>query len=119
MKKLWLLLVLLAVLLCGCFAQENTPDINETTTGNTTPVGTLPIETTTEPPTQPDDPHEHVYDQNVVITNATCISPGSWQGMCACGEWQRISLDDTAEHSWGEAVITKDPTCTQAGIESV
>ena len=115
MKKLWLLFVLLAVLLCGCFAQEKTPDINATTPEDTTPAGTLPIETTTEASTQPDVPHEHVYDQNVVITNATCISPGSWQGMCACGEWQKISLNDTAEHSWGEAVITKDPTCTEAG----
>ena len=77
MKKLWLLFVLLAVLLCGCFAQEKTPDINATTPEDTTPAGTLPIETTTEASTQPDVPHKHVYDQNVVITHATCISPGS------------------------------------------
>ncbi len=104
MKKLCFLLVFLTLLLCSCnfFEKE--------TEGETTPTETTPEQITPE-----ETVHKHVYDQNIVITNATCINPGSWQGMCACGEWQKISLDDTGEHSYGEAVITKEPTCTEAG----
>ena len=122
MKKLSVLLVLLTLLLCSCFTQNNLPNTqttpNETLSNETTPEQTTPEQTTPEQTTPEETQHEHVYDQNVVITNATCISPGSWQGMCACGEWQRISLEDTGEHDWGEAVITQEPTCSKAGIES-
>ena len=109
MKKLCFLLVFLTLLLCSCnLAKEKTPN-------TTTPEVTTPAETTPEVTTPEETAHKHVYDQNIVITDATCISPGSWQGMCACGEWQRISLEDTGEHSYGEAVITKEPTCMGDG----
>ena len=109
MKKLCFLFALLTLLLFGCnLTNEEIPSV--TTPTETTPEVTEPTETT---PTE--TAHKHVYDQNVVIKEATCINPGSWQGMCACGEWQRISLEDTAEHSYGEAVITKEPTCKGDG----
>ena len=109
MKKLCFLLVFLTLLLCSCnLAKEKTPN-------TTTPEVTTPAETTLEVTTPEETAHKHVYDQNIVITDATCINPGSWQGMCACGEWQKISLDDTGEHSYGEAVITKEPTCMGDG----
>ena len=141
MKKLSILLVLLTLLLCSCMSNdffasfgtttadttvvtppvETTSDAttpSETTSVVTTPDVTTPNATTPDETTPGEPPHEHVYDQNVTLVNPTCINPGFYRAMCACGTWMEVNFDVVGEHTYGEAVITKAPTCGAAGEQT-
>ena len=125
MKKLWFLLIVLALLLCSCLpnefftptqdavATETTPIDN--TLENTTPVETTPVETTTEAPELPEVPHEHVYDQSPTTSEPTCVDFGFYSVMCVCGDRMEVYLEPTGVHTYGEPVVTKEPTCTEEG----
>ncbi len=119
MKKLCILLSLLTLLLCSCLPQDLfLPDAQvttvETTPDPTIPGVTTPEMTTPEVTTPQELPHEHVFELEVFI-EPTCVQPGLKRETCVCGASRETNFDVTGEHSYQAPVVTKAPTCTEAG----
>ena len=119
MKKLCILLSLLTLLLCSCLPQDLfLPDAQvttvETTSDLTIPGVTTPEMTTPEVTTPQELPHEHIFELEVFI-EPTCVQPGLKRETCVCGARRETNFDVTGEHSYQAPVVTKAPTCTEAG----
>ena len=95
MKKLCLLMTLLMILLCSCaqgnFQEQVSQTTEEITVENTTPDVTTP-EVTTPDATTPE------------VTTPEITTPE-----------ETSPQEPPHEHSFGEAVVTKEPTCGEAG----
>ena len=80
-----------------------------------------------------EQPHEHDYNYEVVVTDPTCTEAGYTTYTCACGDSYTEDGEDALDHDYDdegacqregcdatshdhdyEAVVT-DPTCTEAG----
>ena len=132
MKKLSILLVLLTLLLCSCLggnfensttqaSQQTTPQttaLADTTPADTTPADTTPADTTPAETTPPDVPHVHNFKTEIFI-EPTCTQPGLKREVCSCGETIETNFDVTGEHAYQSPVVTQEPTCAKAGIESI
>ena len=121
MKKLSLLLVVLALFLCSCFATDFTFPATQATEGTTveqttpeattlTPEVTTPTSEVTTPapditthapevttPEQP--PHEHIFEAGVITKQPTCVAEGEKVAKCAtCDETQKTTIPATGMH---------------------
>ena len=114
MKKLCLLLALLALLLCSCLPEDFFLPIQEETSVTDTPTTE---ETTPSETTPPEQPHVHNFRTETFI-EPTCTQPGLKREVCSCGAMIEINFDVSGEHTYGEAVITKEPTCGAAGEQT-
>ncbi len=93
MKRIWTLLIALAVLLSLAACK---PGVEE------------------PPATEPTEPlHTHSYTETV--TAPTCTGNGYTTYTCACGESYTGNEVPATGHSWGEWSTTKDPTETEEG----
>ena len=125
MKKLGILLVFLALLLCSCLpdgfvlpGMQTT--IDETTQAPTSEI-TEAVDQTTPEDTNPEDTlpaHEHLYANETIVKEATCTEAGTKKVSCECGEFELIEIPATGEHTYGDAVTTKAATCTKAGEQT-
>ena len=52
-----------------------------------------------------------------VTKEASCVEPGVITYTCACGHTYTEETD-LAEHTWGEATVTVEPTCTAEGSKA-
>ena len=124
MKKLSLLLTLLALLLCSCLSADfSLPGMQTTavTTEETTPTSvTEPItepttdpttEPTTEPITEPGATPEETTPEETTPEETT---PEETTSEVTTPE-ETTPEKIPHEHLWGESVITKQPTCVESG----
>jgi len=58
--------------------------------------------------------HVHTYEKGD-ITAADCSKDGFVSYICACGDTYREKIPQTNTHSWGDGVISIEPTCVMAG----
>ena len=68
-----------------------------------------------EQPEEQPPVHEHVYTE--VVTAPTCTEGGYTTFICECGESYVGEHTDALGHTWGEWVVTKQPTATEDGQE--
>ena len=68
-------------------------------------------EDTSEPETQP---HEHAYDDWMVVKEATCTEHGEQQRVCDCGEVETQAIDALGHTEAVDATVA--PDCTNTGL---
>lgn len=61
---------------------------------------------------------EHVWDEGVVTTPATCVATGIKTYTCTKCKEQKTEDLPLVEHTWNAGVITRKPTCTAAGVKT-
>ncbi len=125
MKKLFALLLCLAVVLClyACVPEDSSSapsttqkpaDTGTTSTSTTAPV--IPTGPTTQPtapttqPTQPPEPtqppqHIHSYGPWIVIQRQTCVKPEISTHICACNATEQIVTKEPGSHTYDEAGV--------------
>lgn len=110
MKKLCLLLALLTLVLCSCLPDDLFTSVfgGDATTDTTTPSVTTPDASS----------HVHAYVLETFI-EPTCKRPGLKREVCACGAMIETNFDVTGEHSYQAPVVTREPTCNEAGQSAV
>ena len=132
MKKYLLILIMLFIIsLAGCSLLSNTTTTlhnttksNETTTTSTeddkttSDVTSEDIVTTiieTESMEEVTTDHTHIYDDGVVIKEATCREEGIKTYTCTiCGETKREKIEKL-NHIYDDGVITKESSCAIKG----
>ncbi len=60
----------------------------------------------------------HVWDEGTKILDANCDHPARYKYTCTiCGatKEENVGESDMTKHDWGEWIIDKAPTCTEAG----
>lgn len=59
--------------------------------------------------------HTHSYSAQTVA--ATCTEVGYKLYSCSCGESYRETVSDPLGHTWGQWIVTEEPTTTDPGIK--
>ena len=61
-------------------------------------------------------PPEHKHSYTATIVPPTCTGMGYTEYSCDCGDIYRSDYIEQKGHSWNDGVVTKEKTCTEAGI---
>ncbi len=59
---------------------------------------------------------EHKHSYTATIVSPTCTGMGYTEYSCDCGDIYRSDYIEQKGHSWNDGVVTKEKTCTEAGI---
>ena len=86
----------------------------ETTPEGTEPEETVP-ETKPETTTPPEPQHSHSYTKTVIAP--TCEESGYTLNTCSCGDSYKSDEKDPSGHSFGQWMVTKEPTTSETGLE--
>ena len=71
----------------------------------------IPVASTTQKPC------EHIMDEGVVTTPATCIAEGVMTYTCTlCGKYTATEAIPLTDHSWDSGTVTTAPGCDTEGI---
>ena len=100
MKRIFILLCLLSLLLCSCLPSNLFGKTEQTTPEVTTPEATTPIITTPEITTPEQPPHEHLFSDATVTKEPTCVQNGTKTAYCSCGETQETAIPATGVHQY-------------------
>lgn len=115
MKKLPIIILLLAICLCmvAC-AGTNTHD----TTGTSEPINmpTTPSKDVTEPSEEITEPVKHTHSYAQAITAPSCETEGYTTYSCDCGDTYVGDKINAIGHSWGEWQTILAPTEDATGI---
>ena len=94
---------------------------------SSTKVGSIENDTEANRPTVSvifNEDHIHAYTEEVVddkyFASAKCTEQTKYYLSCSCGEagTKTFGVGDVIEHSYGEFVETKAPTCTEEGVST-
>ncbi len=102
MKKLAILLLALAMLLClvACDKQEATEPHSS---GSSTPSDSKPT------------PSDHSHSYTETVTAPTCTEGGYTTHICQCGETYQDAETPALGHTWQEATLESPKTCSVCG----
>lgn len=112
MKKIIICAILALTLLCvlaSCDIGNDNPSLIGTTTPDTTTTA-IPVDTTT--------PADHVHSYAATVVDPTCIADGYTLYVCDCGDQYIDNVTPKSYHSFTAWNITKQPTCTEEGVQS-
>ena len=76
----------------------------ETTPQETTPKETVPLATTPEITTPAQPPHEHLFGEETLTKEPTCVQNGTKIAYCSCGESLETDVPATGRHDYQDNV---------------